>query len=268
MFAARNMMFAGGFDADVAAFVVATGATDTTGISALVAYLKAESLWTSTRFFPFKSAQNAGSGSTVYGLGGLTANNYSLIASPTWGAGGVALNGSTQFGRLADCTSAATISVFCRANKTASPTSQTAYFGQYDTALNKRSVALWQDGTLAGDPLRMVRGSTGASSPTLLDSYTDGTTGIGSDTCFSAQWIAGGGRSLWANKTAVALTLDATSTAQTSRFDSDCDWTVGALMSNGSILIPSVMTATAFALVQADITTLQRETLTDLINAL
>jgi hypothetical protein len=264
MFAARNMMFAGGFDADVAAFVVASGATDTTGISALVAYLKAESLWTSTRFFPFKSAQNAGSGSTVYGLGGLTTGNCSLIASPTWGAGGVAFNGSTQFGRLADCTSAATLTVFCRANKTDNTTGISTYFGQHDTGANKRSVILFQNGTLTGDPLILARSSDGGSA--AIEIYIEGKTGIALDTCFSAEWISGGGRSLWANKSTLALA--ASGAIQTARFNSDVDWTIAAnLISNAGANFAQ-MTATAWALVQASLTTLQRETITDLINAL
>jgi len=264
MFAARNMMFAG-IDADVTAFVAASGATDTTGISALVAYLKAESLWTSTRFFPFKSAQNAGSGSTVYGLGGLTANNYSLVASPTWGAGGVAFNGSTQFARLADCTSAATISVFCRANVVSNTTGISAMFGQYDSGANKRSVTLLQNGTIAGDPLVLQRSTDGGATNTELQ-YTTTLTGLGADTCWVAQWIAGGSRSLWQNKTNRTLTL--LGTERTTRFDTDVDWTIASILTSNAISLPSQMTATAFAIVQAPLTTLQRETITDLLNAL
>jgi hypothetical protein len=73
-------------------FVAATGATDTTVLANLTAYLKLQNLWDSVRFFPFKSAQNKGSGTTVYGLGGWTSNNIALVGGPTWGADGVAFD--------------------------------------------------------------------------------------------------------------------------------------------------------------------------------
>ena len=73
-------------------YVAATGATDTTVLANLVAYLQIQNLWDSVRFFPFKSAQNKGSGTTVYGLGGWTSNNVTLVNGPTWGADGLAFD--------------------------------------------------------------------------------------------------------------------------------------------------------------------------------
>jgi hypothetical protein len=92
--------FGGGaaLDPDVAAFVAASGATDIATLNALSVYLKTQSLWTSCRFFSFKSAQNKGSGTTVYGIGGWTSNNMALVNGPTWGAGGVAFDATDDRG--------------------------------------------------------------------------------------------------------------------------------------------------------------------------
>lgn len=77
---------------DLNSFIATTGATDTQGLINLVTYLRKQGLWDSVRFFPFKSAQNKGSGTTVYGLGGWTSNNVTLVNGPTWGAAGVAFD--------------------------------------------------------------------------------------------------------------------------------------------------------------------------------
>jgi hypothetical protein len=99
------------YDPDLAAFITATGATNTESLGDLVTYLKAENLWTSSRIYPMKAAQNAGSGSIAYGLGGLSTGNVSLVSSPTWGASGIDFKAATPdgpnqarwfFGSLAD----------------------------------------------------------------------------------------------------------------------------------------------------------------------
>jgi len=252
-------------DPATATFAAASGATDLAGIDALVKYVKGQSLWGNFRCYPMKSAQNAGSGSTVFGFGGLTSNNMSLVNSPTWGASGIALNGTTQLGRIADFTSAATINVFLRCNKADQAEGITSFFGQYDTGANSRSVWLAQRGDVTGDPLRMSRGSDGAA--LTLEVYDCAKNGLAADNTFVAAWIAGGGRDLWINKTAQSLSLT-TGIAQTDRFDSSADWTLGAFLNSN---VPSgfgQMTATAWGFVQASLTTTQRETITDLINAL
>jgi hypothetical protein len=56
--------------------------------------LKDLSLYNSIVSWPLRSAQNAGTGTTAYSLGGLGAYNATLSASPTWGTTGVSFSGS------------------------------------------------------------------------------------------------------------------------------------------------------------------------------
>lgn len=83
----------------VAAFAATTGATDLSGLDALIRYVRGEGLIANFRIFPFKAAQNAGSGATVYGIGGLTSNDVSLFSSPTWQSDGIDLDG-VGYGRV------------------------------------------------------------------------------------------------------------------------------------------------------------------------
>jgi len=103
-------------DADVLAFAAASGATDLAALDALTRYVKAEELWDNFRAYPMKSTQNAGSGATVYGLGGLTANNMTLVNAPSWGAGGINFAGTTQYGNTAHIPASPDVTVFTRAN--------------------------------------------------------------------------------------------------------------------------------------------------------
>lgn len=251
-------------DPAITAFAAASGATNLTALSNLAAYLRGQSLLTSSRCFPFKSAQNAGSGSTVYGWGDLTTNNATLVNSPAWGAGGVAFTAaSSHHARITDFTSNATLTVFSRINATANTTALAVYFAQNDAGAGKRSLLFGQSGDQPGDPLRILRSSDGGA--VNIESCSDGTTGIGSDTCFSVQTVAGGGRSLWANKTPLSLTV---TNAQTNRFNTDADWTLAAALNSGTALAFTTMTATNLLFVQATITDAQREAITDLVNAL
>lgn len=74
------------YEKQLADFIAATGATDTNTINNLCNYLWDQGLWTSCRFFPFKSTQNFPTGTTVKGLGGWTTNDIALfgsVANPT-----------------------------------------------------------------------------------------------------------------------------------------------------------------------------------------
>jgi hypothetical protein len=53
-------------------------------------------LWDAMVCWPLRSAQNAGTGTTAYSLGGLGTFNGTLVNSPTWGAAGVALAGASS----------------------------------------------------------------------------------------------------------------------------------------------------------------------------
>jgi hypothetical protein len=76
-------------DPDVAAFAAASGATDVAALSAFVKGVKDLGLWESMVCWPLRSTQNAGTGTTVYSLGGQGVHNATLINGPTWGANGI-----------------------------------------------------------------------------------------------------------------------------------------------------------------------------------
>lgn len=76
-------------DPDAAAFIASSGATESAAINSWVTQVKAAGLWSFIRAWPMRSGQNAGTGATVYGLGGLNAANGVLTGSPLWQANGV-----------------------------------------------------------------------------------------------------------------------------------------------------------------------------------
>ena len=80
-------------DADARSFCQTSGATDRAAINFFVKQIKNLGLWSSMVCWPLRSAQNAGTGSTAYSLGGLGTYNGTLVNGPTWGADGVDMNG-------------------------------------------------------------------------------------------------------------------------------------------------------------------------------
>jgi hypothetical protein len=83
-----------GFDADAAAYFDRAGVTDATAKSQINAFVKGVKdlgLYNSMVCWPLRSAQNAGTGTTAYSLGGLTTANGTLTGAslPTWGVDGV-----------------------------------------------------------------------------------------------------------------------------------------------------------------------------------
>jgi hypothetical protein len=91
----RKLPF-GGLDPDAAAYFTTAGVTDATAkeqINAFVKGVKNLGLWSSIVSWPLRSAQNAGTGTTAYSLGGLGTYNGTLTNGPTWGADGVVFDG-------------------------------------------------------------------------------------------------------------------------------------------------------------------------------
>lgn len=80
---------ASSFDPDARAFVQTSGATDRAALNYFVKGIKRLGLWEDMVCWPLRSAQNAGTGSTAYSLGGLGTYNGTLVNGPTWGADGV-----------------------------------------------------------------------------------------------------------------------------------------------------------------------------------
>jgi len=262
-------------DTDVLAFAAASGATsipDLLKVEDLVAYLKAQSLWGYARFYPMKSAQNAGSGSTVYGLGGLTSNNMTLVNSPTWGSDGVTFNGSTQYGNVGDIFDGGDLTIFARiAFASATPTAHEAILASYDFDADKRSFIFRRSGITAGYPFEMVRASLGTFSFATAEVYkTEDHVATDSDECLVAQWLASNSRSLWQGKSQRSMTLLAGYTSQSQTYDSDQDIYFAA--GNSGTPADHAELSSRCLLVIAGTssapTTTQREAITDLINAL
>jgi hypothetical protein len=84
------------FDSDAISYFIRSGVTDATAkrqISDFVRGVKALGLWSGMVCWPLRSAQNAGSGTTAYSLGGVGPYNGTLVNGPTWGASGVSFDG-------------------------------------------------------------------------------------------------------------------------------------------------------------------------------
>jgi hypothetical protein len=247
------------------AFAAASGATSLSGIDALIKYCRAQSLLDSVRLYTFKSAQNAGTGSTLYGVGSLTAENMTLVGSPSWASGAMAFNGSSQYWSVADFIGSETLTVFSRASFEVMNAANTeTLITQYDTGANKRS---WMVDRRSGSSLATVRRSsdgTALNSETFDSNYTV----AGSDVCYVAQWVAGGGRSLWINKSGASLALGL-GNAQTTRFNSDAVISGFALFNSGTPGTYGKGSQTAVLIIAGPTPAdAQREALTDLINAL
>ena len=254
-------------DADVQAFKAESGATDLAGLNSLVKYLKAESLYSNFVIYPMKSAQNAGSGATVYSLGGLTTNDMTLFNSPTWGATGIAFNGTTQYGTVDDCIDATTLNVFVR-KKVLEPVGVGANF-------------LASQGSVAG--------GTGAFN---LYSFGSGNGTLGP--CRASVMISDNGTNQWiqSDKDTDVWDVDETVVLQHSQSSQPKSWVnkVGEVFTGtfgtpttvrndsvspigffGSNIGSGLSTGTGVALAAFNgvtPTTTQRETITDLINAL
>jgi hypothetical protein len=235
----------------------------------LVVYLKGEGLYSNFVIYPMKSAQNAGSGSTVYSLGGITTNDMTLVNSPTWGASGLAFNGTTQAGRISDYTGGGSLTLFARVSNQTEPASVQGdgVWGQWDNGANARSAAIFSYGSsqVAGTTqLALLRSADGASNGLYLE---DKVPNWATDSCRVAEWTDGGGRKAWLDKVEETLSL-VLGSAQTSRFNTAIDLTFSAGLSSGSLGQFSALTGIAAASYEGVLTTTQRETITDYINAL
>jgi len=87
---------ASSLDADARAYCQASGATDRAALNFFVKRIKNLGLWDSMVCWPLRSAQNAGTGSTAYSLGGLGIYNGTLVNGPTWGTSGVTVTSSAR----------------------------------------------------------------------------------------------------------------------------------------------------------------------------
>jgi hypothetical protein len=88
------------YDVDAEAYFTTAGITDTTAkqqINDFVVGVKGLGIWNDMVCWPLRSAQNAGTGTTVYSLGGLGTYNGTLVNSPSRGVDGITFtSGSSQ----------------------------------------------------------------------------------------------------------------------------------------------------------------------------
>jgi len=262
-------------DSDILSFANASGAiqvVDLVKLENLVAYLKSQSLWDYARFYPMKSAQNAGSGSTVYGLGGLTSNNMTLVNSPTWGSDGVTFNGSTQYGNVGDIFNGGDLTIFARvAFAAATPTSNEDILGAYSSSSDNRSFIFRRSGIASGDPFQLLRASAGSFSYDTIEVYiTTDHVATDSDECVVAHLPSSNNRYVWQGKAQRSLALQSGYTPQSSTYDSDSDVYFAATNSDGPANFANFSANCLMVITGASSapTTTQRETITDLINAL
>lgn len=267
MFAARNMLFTRpGYDPAITAFKAASGATDLAANDALARYIRAQGLMSATRCYPMKSAQNAGSGATVHGWGELTANNITLVNSPTWGASGVVLNGTNQCAQADDFLDASTLYVFARVkHASATPTTNQVIVAQRDFTSVNGSWFLALRGDISGDPYRIYRSQDGTENAGKYEMYDTSGPPLDTVNTLVCGFVDGGGRSLWRNKSSLALTLSV-GEAQTTRKNSAAKINIGAI--NNTPAAFAAMDVISVLFVQSSITDAQREAITDLINAL
>jgi hypothetical protein len=88
-----------GFDADAVAYFDRAGVTDATAKSQINAFVKGVKdlgLYNNMVSWPLRSAQNAGTGSTAYSLGGLGIFNATKTAGISWQSNGLLANTASQ----------------------------------------------------------------------------------------------------------------------------------------------------------------------------
>lgn len=249
-------------ETETIAFRDISGATDLTVINEIIAYLKAQYLYHLARFYPMKAAQNAGSGPILYGTGGLGVNQFSLINSPVWGPDGIVYNGSDQRGDLVkDWTASGAYTTFTRvAVDDATPPSAEYILTQFDFStgnsfaiFNASAVNTWKSDDGTTDLERQI---------STTNQLSDGVM-----KCITAEFF----NSSTATKIYVDNTLATTSQSgplQPSCFDSSITIHSMCRKAGGSVTEHCAGTKSAMLIINAEVTTEQRETLTNLINAL
>lgn len=272
-FALSSRLFGSGaapVDPDLAAFITATGATNTESLSDLVTYLKAENLWTSSRIYPMRSDQNKGSGATVYGLGGLTSNNLSLVNSPTWGASDIDFTVANSYGVASipafnNLTQGLVITRFKLA-QAATVDGDIKYRWYHGSGVDQRFIgSVSNTGLLTGETystLQTIPGSNGRTgSSTASWAANEDFTEVCKFGTFPSS------AAVYKNKT--AFVMDRTASIQTftpASIGYTANSNVYLSANNNS---PSqVGKYTAWGVIGAAVTDTQRETITDLINAL
>ena len=263
-------------DSDVLAFAAESGATDLTGLNNLIIYLKGEGLYSDFVIYPYKSAQNAGSGATVYGLGGWTTNDIATTNSPTWAATGMDFTVAGSYG-VSSLTGFQSLSVGCVF---------TRMKPQAAATVDGTNYIRWWFGDAVGGVSRFLASAsnTGSFAGEAYSTFQQVTSGnVGRTGSSTASWSAnedfcevcefgtfGSGAAVYKNKT--AFTMDITLASQVftpsaiGYTANDNVYVSSSYNASPSAVLTGEYIASAFC--KVSMTTLQRETITDYINAL
>ena len=252
-------------------FLAESGARNWRGGNKIMRYATSEAVVNRIRLYIMLSSQNAGSGNTVFGLGSLTAENMTLFGSPVWGGGGgLSFNGTNQYavstGNLPSMNPSSGLSLFARFAKTTESNSDSF------TSTNPESLAsLTKAGSYDTKDLSFllrVRGgklnylSRNLADTSYLDSAAD-SHDIDTQDLTTVSVRNASSASLYLNKTEVSYQNQHTGATLVE---------VGPLsLAVQNVQVPSRFFKgiyKAFAILDAEVTTTQRETITDLINAL
>lgn len=217
-----------------------------------------------------KARQNAGTGSTAYSWGGLTRNSMSLINGPTWEEGGTAFDSaSSQYGWFADFLGSETLTIFSRATITQSLDGIVrSLAGQYSLDGNNRSATLLFGKLVTLDVIAQLNRSSDGTSSNQEVYRTGDQSSFNADLCHVAQWLSGGGRGYWVDKSEKAVSLESGS-PQTSKYNTSDPVSIGAFIASGGggrNFLSHTNTATAF--LTGTVTEAQQFAITDRINEL
>lgn len=257
------------------AYIAATGATDTAKLEVLVRYLRTQSLWDHVRFASFKSAQNKGSGTTVYALGGWTSNNITLVNGPTWGAGGVSFDATDDRATwdLTGIGALTTLHIFSRQAPVGASSTSSNTFGREGFG-NQKTGGAYLINTLLSSYLTGETVAGGVSNNT--DHRRIGTSSItwtaGEDLCLVAKYSSTGG-GLWKNKTEASSYLKSPADV-TDLSPAVTAWSTNSILNLNAAPADSVYagfvatTRKSLLLCKTSLTQAQREAITDYLNAL
>ena len=143
-----------GYDADAAAYFDRAGVTDTTAktqINAFVKGLKSLGAWNNSIVYLARSAQNKGSGSTIYSFGGLTNNtstyDATIAGSPTpiWTKSGITTNGGYWSATSPISGGNTTRSMIAMSQRSASTAANTEYVVLSTAGIGTKRFAFRQD---------------------------------------------------------------------------------------------------------------------------
>jgi len=148
------------YDRDAISYFSRAGVTNATAkaqINAFVKGVKALGLWSNLVCWPLRSAQNKGSGTTAYSLGGYSINNGTLSSAGLWGTDGLALVNSSTFINTGLTLGAYPDSLFVVTRLNTSPGLNTDYIFTAGINSNGRQFAAALSGLITSDNLYAAR---------------------------------------------------------------------------------------------------------------